>query len=263
LRLRGMTDILFEDYAVRKKHLLEALVREDRLRKLLSDVELSEVDAMILLDQAIPCILHLENRCGEKWIKLLTQEAIENCGGNNKAVKAKIGEIEAYLNGKVWGSESCPAYYEINLEKDKNGGLVLGDLTLPNTRVRNVIEESDGMVDICIADSDRAEKVKVCIEKYRDVISLSRCPTDFSDEKCEELQDKIDDFIVLYIDLFGKDGFTNYYHMMASGHLVYYAKIYKNLYRYEQQGEKLCGYEVFSTKLIALSHIFSFSLSML
>jgi len=258
-----MSDILFEDYATRRKHLHQALVREDRLRKLISNTELSEVDALILLDQAVPCILHLENRCGEKWIKLLIQEAIKNCDGDNESVLAKVREIEGYLNSKVWGSESCPTHYQIKLEKDKNGGLVLGDLTLTNNRVREVMEENDGMVDICIADAHMAEDVKVCIEKYRDVISLSRCHTDFSDEKCEALQDKIDDFIVLYIDLFGKDGFTNYYHMMASGHLVYYAKIYKNLYRYEQQGENLCGYEVFSTKLIALSHIFSFSLSML
>jgi hypothetical protein len=34
----------------------------------------------------------------------------------------------------------------------------------------------------------------------------------------------------------GKEGVTNYIHMLSSGHIQYYMKIHRNLYKYPQQG---------------------------
>jgi len=34
----------------------------------------------------------------------------------------------------------------------------------------------------------------------------------------------------------GKEGVTNYIHMLSSGHIQYYMKIHRNLYKYSQQG---------------------------
>ena len=53
----------------------------------------------------------------------------------------------------------------------------------------------------------------------------------------QNLQDKGDKFIEAWLDLLPGDiGMTNYFHIVAAGHLSYYLKEWRNLYRYSQQG---------------------------
>jgi hypothetical protein len=49
---------------------------------------------------------------------------------------------------------------------------------------------------------------------------------------------KIDNSFSAYVELSGagKEGVTNYLHMLGSGHLMYYMKVHRNLYKYSQQG---------------------------
>ena len=39
-----------------------------------------------------------------------------------------------------------------------------------------------------------------------------------------------------WISLAGSKGMTNYFHLIISGHVTYFLKMWKNLYRYSQQG---------------------------
>ena len=45
-----------------------------------------------------------------------------------------------------------------------------------------------------------------------------------------------DDFCDEYVDLTGRDGMTNYFHNLRSGHFSYYLRKYGNLYLLSQQG---------------------------
>eukprot|EP00956_Cyclotella_meneghiniana_P025418 scaffold53052_cov53-Cyclotella_meneghiniana.AAC.3 len=45
-----------------------------------------------------------------------------------------------------------------------------------------------------------------------------------------------DSFMERYIALTGRDGMTNYFHMLRDGHIAYALHKYGNLYRYSQQG---------------------------
>ena len=58
---------------------------------------------------------------------------------------------------------------------------------------------------------------------------------DFTDNDIIVLQRKIDLFYNLWYDLCGKDGLTNYIHLLGSGHVVYYLKKHRNLYRFSNQ----------------------------
>ena len=54
----------------------------------------------------------------------------------------------------------------------------------------------------------------------------------------------VDDFGELWIELFGREGQTNYFHMLQSGHFAYFMTKWSNLYRYEQQ-----NWEAFNAQL--------------
>ena len=56
----------------RRTRLLAALKACERFKEALEGQEASQyVGAMIMVRQAVPCILHLENRCGEKFVTML------------------------------------------------------------------------------------------------------------------------------------------------------------------------------------------------
>jgi hypothetical protein len=49
---------------------------------------------------------------------------------------------------------------------------------------------------------------------------------------------KLTIFFYLYVEKSGagKEGITNYLHMLGSAHIIYYMQIHRNLYKYSQQG---------------------------
>jgi hypothetical protein len=58
-----------------------------------------------------------------------------------------------------------------------------------------------------------------------DVLLLKR---EYTDEDIESFQEKIDDFLITYVERFGagKEGITNYIHILGSGHLKYYMTLH-------------------------------------
>ena len=48
---------------------------------------------MIFVEQAIPCILHMENRIGEKMLKLLLIDGSNERNSNKKELSEKIARV--------------------------------------------------------------------------------------------------------------------------------------------------------------------------
>ena len=68
----------------------------------------------------------------------------------------------------------------------------------------------------------------------------------FTDEMILNFQKKPDAFFTAYIDLTGREGMTNYIHMLGAGHLRDFLSLYRNLYKYSQQSweynnHRACG----------------------
>jgi hypothetical protein len=59
---------------------------------------------------------------------------------------------------------------------------------------------------------------------------------DFTDQDIDELQVEIDSFSVKWVELIGRDGISNYIHMMITGHIIYYLRKWINYYHYENEG---------------------------
>ena len=59
---------------------------------------------------------------------------------------------------------------------------------------------------------------------------------EFNQDRADNFQLLADEFCDVYCQLTGRDGMTNYYHILRSGHFSYFLAKYKSLYLLSQQG---------------------------
>jgi hypothetical protein len=73
------------------------LLTEERYRLVIGILEgKTKEEAMVQLEKAVPCILHLENRVSETIIHQLLQKGLFFRDGNNHATSDMVLQIEAY-----------------------------------------------------------------------------------------------------------------------------------------------------------------------
>jgi hypothetical protein len=191
--------------------------------------------AFISIRQAVPCILHLENRCGEKFIKMLLLEGFD-AAGTNAAKKQFLKTFENIVNTQVLGTVKRRANWRICLGKDQDNRQNIKDQTLPNTHCRKFINNFPLLTAHCIANKARRERWNEVIQLWRSVMECARRREDFSEQDVEDFQTMADDWFEKWVTMFGRDGLTNYTHIVSSGHLAFYMTTWGNLYKYSQQG---------------------------
>jgi hypothetical protein len=67
---------------------------------------------------------------------------------------------------------------------------------------------------------------------------ILRKRSEYTEQDIINFQIEIGDFFTAYVEQSGagKEGVTNYIHMLGSSHISYYMKTHGNLYKYSQQG---------------------------
>jgi hypothetical protein len=191
--------------------------------------------AYISIRQGVPCILHLENRCGEKFLKMLLLEgydALPTDTLKNQFLK----DFEEVVNTSVLGSANRRANWRLAVGKDKDNRQCIKDQTLPNTHVRKFLAKFDLLAALCITSLTRRADWEATILLWNGVMQSARRRDDFNDDDIEEFQSAADDWFEKWIQLVGRDGLTNYTHIVGAGHLSFYMREWGNLYRYSQQG---------------------------
>jgi hypothetical protein len=132
--------------------------------------------AYISIRQAVPCILHLENRCGEKFIKMLLLEGYDKKatdGEKNKFLK----EFEEIVNSQVLGTPTRKANWWIATTKEKDNRKCIKDQTLPNTHVRKFINNFPTLTAFCLvgdALAARRNDWELTIHRWRAVMKAAR-----------------------------------------------------------------------------------------
>jgi hypothetical protein len=218
----------------RLKEVLEFLAEKKELEK--TEESANYPGALITIRQAIPCILHCENRVGEKIIKMLLIEGLNARDSNTKEQDTMMWDFEQKVNTSVLGSATRRCNWGIVRAKDSNQQRAIGDQSMPNPHVRKFVAKIEELTAICIKDEERRKAWDACISVYREMMQVARKHDDFSDEEIDQFQNLADDFFLGWITLHQGDGVTNYVHMLGSGHFRYYLQEWRNLYRYSQQG---------------------------
>ena len=85
-------------------------------------------------------------------------------------------------------------------------------------------------------DGVRKQLFHECLKiMFPPIVTALRKRSSFSDEKITQLKKDIDKCYHAWMLLTGLEGTTNYIHLLGSGHISYYLKKYRNLYRYSNQ----------------------------
>ena len=242
LILRGMSPV--GRLSTKVETLLKAVRAEAKIRLLLTELEHGSPSegAMFLLIQAIPCILHMENRVGIKILTMLMIEGLSNAKrkvlytdiqAEGPRVAHFFRRIAAIVNKQVLGTNENSAEWECATDDKKKE---IGTITMDNVRTRAIMARLELLIEECIVDEEDKAKWLACIPKFRDGLVKLRSKEDFDGDAVSAFQKDIDEFYQLWVELWGLEGVTNYIHMMSSGHLSTYLFKWKNLYRHSQQG---------------------------
>jgi hypothetical protein len=190
------------------------------------------------LEQVVSCILHLENRCGEKFLKMLFLEGYDKMP-TNKRKKELLTNIEKLVNTKVLGTIRRPANWRLATRTDKDSRQVIKDQMIPNSHVRKFLKAHKFIIKLClplVTDEPRRNAWDEPFLLWNDLMKVSRKRDYFEIDDIHNFQDQADKWFFKWHALHGRDGMTNYIHMIASGHLAFYLKEWGNLWKYSQQG---------------------------
>ena len=230
---------------VRQDRLKRQLIKEKRvkdLRRLLLQGEPRD-KAMYLVLQAVVCILHLENRVGLKSIESILRSGITN------AIQGKLEWIHAHavqkrqvdfiacitniIQTQILGTNEGPSQWRFPLAEDGS----MGTLSMDNNRTRSIVNEIELLIEVCFPDSDgRKRRLLRCFPRYRDALTILRKNTDYTDNEIKVFQEHIDAWFCDWMEVYGREGCTNYTHLLSSSHVMRYMIEWKCLYRYSQQG---------------------------
>ncbi len=211
--------------------------------------------ALMLTEQAIPCVMHLENRVGEKLITVLLAMGAERFQRQRgvKSLSRYVVNIQHIANTRILGSATRPKQWKCPLN---DAGDSVSKVSFSNKKTRLIIDNIFCLVDYIFSREEDAELRNIwrqMIGDYRDALLILRQPQEYTDEDIQNFQNKIDDFYAAYVETSGagKEGITNYIHMLGSSHVAYYMKHHRNLYKFSQQGWESLNEKV---KLIFFNH---------
>jgi len=230
-----------EDRRDRLKSVLKVEQQLDLIMQALARGVEGKDAALMLISQAIPCIMHLENRVGEKLITVLLAMAADRF---QKRVKSRnlstrfANNIQHIVNTRILGTVTRPKQWKLPLSLTNDG---VGKVSLSNAKTRLFMDNISELVDYTFSSPEDAELKQIwdkMLQDYNEAMKILRKSSEHTDEDIKTFQLKIDSFFTNYVELSGagKEGVTNYIHMLGSAHLMYYMKVHRNLYKYSQQG---------------------------
>jgi hypothetical protein len=227
-----------EDRRERLKALLKVEQQLDIIMQAISRGKEGEEAALMLISQAIPCIMHLENRVGEKIITVLLVRATEKCQNGRTIGATFLKNVQDLVNTKILGSETRPKQWKVPLNEK---GDSIAKVSLSNAKTRIFIENILQLIDFVFSspeDNDMKTVWRTMLQDYSDAMSILRKQSEYTDSDIKEFQLIIDNFFAAYVERSGagKEGVTNYLHMLGSSHISYYMRTHGNLYKYSQQG---------------------------
>jgi len=215
---------------------LKESVMNGRMIKVLRDsikrIEDMKDGFLFGLERAVPCVLHLENRVNEKLVVMTLLEGLKH-RTNGAQSKEYFEEVAHVFNNGMLSEQNG------NWKVPQDSG-ELKVLSFSNVTARRLVSNIDQVFDVVFRyhndDGARQKLFHTCLkELFPPIITTLRQRHSFTDEEIVELQRKIDKWYHCWMSIAGLEGMTNYIHLLGSGHISYYLKKYRNLYRYSNQ----------------------------
>ena len=156
--------------------------------------------ALMLIIQAIPCIMHLENRVGEKLITVLLVMGAENfrTARGIKSLKRYCNSIAHIVKTKILGTVIRPKQWKVPVD---DSGDSISKVSLSNKITREFIDNIEALVHHIFLLPEYTEQKQIWInmlQDYRDAMEIFRQPQDYTDDDIKDFQGKIDSFFTVW-----------------------------------------------------------------
>jgi hypothetical protein len=167
LRLRNKP--IHQQVEANRIELKELLLTEQQFL-LLSNVlsETSLEGAMIKLEKAIPCLLHLENRISDTMITFLFRGGIQLVEESHGETEALMSSIELIFNERLFGQPGSPSNWKFPMNNDGT----MGEIKLSNWRARRVVEHIEPLVTCCVTNAECKNKWIQVFQSFKNVIKV-------------------------------------------------------------------------------------------
>jgi hypothetical protein len=130
---------------------------EERWRLVFGVLEAkTKEQAMVRLEIAVPCILHLKNRVSKAIIHRLLQKGLFYRDGDKHATSEMVIQVKSYINEQLFGEPEAPSSWQFPIDDEG----VMGEIKLSNWRARRIVDELDSLVDISISLSLSLKRVR-------------------------------------------------------------------------------------------------------
>jgi hypothetical protein len=225
------------------------LVAEKSFEFLLSSMDhvKSKDDALYFIRQAIPCILHLENRTLLKLFILLLREGLSNAQGKLHEETMSISSMEgreakfieiisAIMNEEILGSVDNKAQWKMPTESNRGESLKIGTINIENYRGRKIMDNFSSLVDHCIVDVDKRQKWRYAVNNYNSAMLILRQKHKYTGDDIFQFQLMIDRAYLVLRSMYKRDIATNYFHMLSSRHIAWFMEAVGPLNNYSNQG---------------------------
>jgi predicted nucleic acid-binding Zn-ribbon protein len=190
--------------------------------------------AMMKIENAVPCILHLHKRLMEKILSLIMLKSLAEQEKHKSARLRHAEKMSKILNENAFGCANDPGTYSVPMD-EKTGEL--GEVKFNDGYAKDVEKVLSSILPKLLTKPEsNCSQWKICFDGISEIMITLRQRQDFTHEEISDLDKKITLWSSAWISLTGREGMTNYIHMICSGHLVEYLKRWKNLYRFSNQG---------------------------
>jgi len=204
-------------------------------------------DALYYIKQAIPCILHLENRTLLKLLFLMLREGLANAQGklleqtrgitSMSEREAKFIEaISNVMNEEILGSLENKAQWKLPTESNKGENLMMGTINIENYRGSKIMENLDKIIEQCIAEEEKQRKWRYVVNHYNSAMVILRQRHNDSADDISNFQNMIDRAYLVLRSMYKRDIATNYFHMLSSRHISWFMEHVGPLNNYSNQG---------------------------
>ena len=210
------------------------------VRRCRNALEINEkaLGKQVLNPGSLPCcILHAKMRMCEKIIQQIILAGMrKNATGQHFDNYCK--KVEDMVNSEILSRTTCNEDGHWKVPLDKKDKKKLGDVKLSGPSADKFMAGFNHLVDACTSDytPEYREKWQLACSKFLVVIKLLESREEFSSDRVDAFQLQCDDFGHIFFALTGRDGMTNYFHILRSGHFSYFFRKYGNLYLLSQQG---------------------------
>jgi hypothetical protein len=185
----------------------------------------------------------MENRNGIKLLMMIFIEGLSNAkmkllyvgGVNAEGVQLSqfVADVENKVNTPMLGSKDNPCQWTCPFDAKKKEICLI---TMDNVQTCRMVGSLDILVDFCVTDQARAALWMFALNNYRTAMILIRKRDNFTNTEIATYQRHADMFFQAWVQLWQKEGVTNYIHMIGLGHIANYLYKWRNLSRYSQQG---------------------------